>query len=102
MTRALASLLLVLSVAPPSYAQSAPGEPQLVTVSGTAIADRTERPIKGVLVYLEGQSTITETDADGRFRLTAPAGRQTVTASIIGYALLTTDIDIAASPIDMT
>ena len=31
-----------------------------------------------------------------------PRGRQTVTASVIGYALLSTDIDVADAPMDMT
>jgi hypothetical protein len=81
---------------------AAPALAQTGTVSGVVIDDRTERPIKGVLVYVEGQPALSETDADGRFTLMAPLGRQTITASVIGYALLTTDVDLTAAPIDMT
>ena len=45
---------------------------------------------------------MTETDANGRFTVMIPRGRQTVTASVIGYALLSTDIEVADAPIDMT
>jgi hypothetical protein len=71
-------------------------------VSGTVIDDRTEKPIRGVLVYVEQQSIFAETDSDGHFSLTVPRGQHTVTASVIGYALLQTDIEVAAAPIDLT
>ena len=75
---------------------------QPVVLKGIVIDDRTEQPIKGVLVYVEGQSAVVQTDADGRFQVMAPSGRQTITASIIGYALLSTEVEIAAAPIEMT
>ncbi|HKH74275.1 MAG TPA: carboxypeptidase-like regulatory domain-containing protein, partial [Vicinamibacterales bacterium] len=71
-------------------------------VSGIVIDDRTEKPIKGVLVYVEHQAVFAETDDDGRFSLSVPRGQHTITASVIGYALLQTDIDVAAAPIDLT
>jgi TonB dependent receptor-like, beta-barrel/CarboxypepD_reg-like domain len=80
----------------------APALAQTPNVSGIVIDDRTERPIKGVLIYVEGQSPIAETDADGRFSGTMPSGRQTIVASVIGYALLRTDVEIANAPLDMT
>jgi hypothetical protein len=93
--RAAALVVLVTFCATPVLAQNG-------TVSGVVIDDRTERPIKGVLVYVEGQQTLVETDADGRFSMMVPLGPQTITASVIGYALLTTDIELTAAPIDMT
>ena len=75
---------------------------QTPNVSGIVIDDRTEQPIKGVLIYVESQSSYTETDASGRFSVTVPRGRQSVTASVIGYALLSTDIEVADAPLDMT
>ena len=75
---------------------------QTPNVSGIVIDDRTEQPIKGVLIYVESQSSYTETDANGRFSVTVPRGRQSVTASVIGYALLSTDIEVADAPLDMT
>jgi hypothetical protein len=53
-------------------------------------------------VYVEGQPGVAETDADGRFTLTVPRGRQTINVSVIGYALLRTDVDVAGAPLDMT
>ena len=81
---------------------AAPVAAQTATVAGIVIDDRTEQPIRGVLVYVESQSSVAETDADGRFSLAAPRGRQTIVASVIGYALLRTDVDVAAAPLDMT
>jgi hypothetical protein len=75
---------------------------QTANVTGIVIDDRTERPIKGVLIYVESQSTVVETDADGRFSMTVPHGRQTITASVIGYALLRTDLEVADGSWDMT
>ena len=75
---------------------------QTTTVAGIVIDDRTERPVKGVVIYVEGQSSVAETDAEGRFSLMVPQGHQTLNASVIGYALLTTAIDVGAAPLDMT
>jgi hypothetical protein len=81
---------------------SAAARAQTPNVSGIVIDDRTGEPIAGVLIHVENQSNYTETDANGRFSVTVPRGRQTVTASVIGYALLSTDIEVADAPIDMT
>ena len=72
------------------------------TSQGIVIDDRTGESLRGVLIYVENQSSFTETDANGRFAVMIPRGRQTVTASVIGYALLSTDIDVTEAPIDMT
>ncbi|HEY7450476.1 MAG TPA: TonB-dependent receptor [Vicinamibacterales bacterium] len=89
------STLLTLCLAVPAVAQTS-------GVAGLVIDDRTEKPIKGVMVYVENQSSGAETDADGRFSLVVPQGRQTIVASVIGYAVLRSDIDVAAAPLDMT
>ena len=81
---------------------AAPVQAQVNTIAGIVIDDRTEQPIKGVAVYVEGQSTIVETDANGRFSLMAPRGRQTLAASVIGYALLRTDIEVGDAALDVT
>jgi hypothetical protein len=75
---------------------------QTGTVTGIVIDDRTDRPIKGVSVYAEHQSIVVETDAAGRFSLVLPQGPQTIVASVIGYALLRTDVDVAQAPLEMT
>jgi hypothetical protein len=95
-------VLLVLWAAVATEVRAAGAQSQPVAVTGVVIDDRTEQPITGVLVYLEGQPTVAETDAEGRFRVMAPSGRQTIIASIIGYALLSTDVEIVAAPIVMT
>ena len=81
-------------------AQDAP--PQETRISGLVIDDRTEQPIRDVLVSVEGRAAVEKTDAEGRFVMTVPRGRQTVTASVIGYALLRTDVDVAEAPLEMT
>src|SRR5262245_47985029 len=95
------TIWLLVSVAP---AVGAPQDSsaQLTRISGVVIDDRTEQPIGAVLVSVEGQATTAATDANGRFTLTAPRGRRTIMASVIGYALLRTDVDVTDAPLDMT
>jgi hypothetical protein len=88
--------------AQPAGANAQAALPQEIRVTGVVIDDRTEQPIRDVRVSIEGLATAEKTDAEGRFVITAPRGRQTVTASIIGYALLRTDVDIADAPLDIT
>jgi hypothetical protein len=71
-------------------------------IVGTVIDDRTERPLRGVLVFVDGQAQSAETDDAGRFTLAAPKGPQTVSASVVGYALLRADVEVGAAPLDMT
>ena len=95
MSKVACYILLTVSLGAPALAQTP-------NVSGIVIDDRTEQPIRGVLIYVESVSSYTETDANGRFSVMVPRGRQTVTASVIGYALLSTDIEVADAPLDMT
>lgn len=89
----------LLAVTPANAGQSpAP----TINIAGTVIDDRTERPLRGVLVFVEGQELSTETDTAGRFALAAPRGAHTIAASVVGYALLRADVEIAAAPLDMT
>lgn len=88
--------LILMTVCLPSSALAQ------TVVSGTVIDARTEEAIKGVLVYVEGQSILAESDSDGRFMLLVPTGQYTIAASIIGYALLQTSLEVAAAPIDLT
>jgi hypothetical protein len=81
---------------------AAPALAQTGTVSGIVIDNRTEAPIRGVSIYVEGQSSKAESDASGRFSLTIPTGHQTIAASVIGYALLRTAIEVGDAPVDMT
>ena len=100
--RAVVLFTVSLAATAPAQADSAQAQTQTGTISGIVIDDRTEKPIRNVTVYVEGVSNSADTDANGRFSLTAPRGRQTIAASVIGYALLRTDIDVADAPLDMT
>jgi hypothetical protein len=93
---------LLLCLVAPAHAQTSSEPAQSGTVAGLVIDDRTGRPIKGVAVTVENQSIVAATDADGRFSLSVPRGRQTIAASVIGYALLRTDIDVGDAPLAMT
>ena len=95
-------VLLTLCLAAPAQAQTGSVQALTGTIAGVVIDDRTEQPIRGVSVYVESQANIVETDANGRFSLTAPRGPQTIIASVIGYALLRADIEVAEAPLDMT
>src|SRR5262245_38112059 len=95
MTTVRSFTLLALCVSAPAVAQTS-------TVSGIVIDARTEAPIRGVSIYVEGQSSKAETDANGRFSLTVPTGPQTIAASVIGYALLRTPIEVGDAVVDMT
>src|SRR5262245_22342431 len=81
---------------------AASGQAQTGTVSGVVIDDRTQQPIKGVQVSVQNQSAYAETDTAGRFTLAVARGRQTISASMIGYALLQVDIEVADAPLDLT
>jgi TonB-dependent receptor-like protein/carboxypeptidase-like protein len=103
-------LLAVVSsmcLALPAHAQTRDAPDQVAqaqtgTIAGVVIDDRTGKPIKGVAILVENQSIVAETDTAGRFSLNAPRGRQTIAASVIGYALLRADVDVADAPLDMT
>ena len=76
---------LAVCLAPAAFAQTA-------SITGTVVDDRTGQPLKAVLVYVENQPAIGESDADGRFTLSVPGGRHTVVASLIGYAMAKVDV----------
>jgi hypothetical protein len=96
-----ALVFVVLALAPTLQARSAQ-QVQTRRVAGIVIDDRTEQPISGVRVYIENPSTVSTTDPTGQFSLDVAPGRYTITASVIGYALLHTDIDVGDAPLEMT
>lgn len=87
--RAATTLLILALFGGPAFAQS-------VSLSGTVLDARTNRPLGGVRVSLDGQPQFATTDADGRFQLAASPGKHVVTASVIGFALLQQAIDVIA------
>jgi hypothetical protein len=84
-----AAFLLIACGVSPATAQSG-------SVTGVVIDHRTEQPIPGVLVYVEGHPVFANADSNGRFALALPPGRYTIATSVIGYALLRASIDVAA------
>ena len=97
-----ALVLVVIALAAPLEAQSSAAPAQTQRVAGLVIDHRTEQPISGVLVYVENPPMVATTDASGRFSLALPPGQYTINASVIGYALLHTDVNVGAAPLEMT
>lgn len=89
--RALVVLVSIFACATSAAAQS-------LTINGIVVDDRTGQPLKGVLLYVENQPVFTESGEDGRFSLALPRGRYSMAASLIGYALLRTPIEVTANP----
>ena len=54
-------------------------------VSGTVFSQEDGQPIIGAAVKVDGTSTGMLTDVNGRFSLTLPAGKNTITVSYLGY-----------------
>ena len=86
------TFLLLMCLAGPAAAQSD-------SITGIVIDDRTEQPMRGVLVYVEDHPVFATTDRDGRFALSLPPGHYAIAASVIGYALLRTPIDVMAGSV---
>jgi hypothetical protein len=79
---ASALLLVCIWLVVPADAQVTSASVATGSVVGLVIDARTEQPIKGVVVYVEGQPGVAERDADGRFSMLVPRGRQTINASV--------------------
>lgn len=75
--RILALMAILLSV-PVLLAQTGR------TIKGTVV-DESGEPLVGASVHVPGTQTGASTDLDGRFSLTMPQGKTTVTVSFIGY-----------------
>lgn len=86
MMRTIVAALLV-AAAVPALAQEA-------VLKGLISDSRTGEALSGVNVtYQPGKGVAT--DLEGRYRLTLPAGAQTITFSFIGYATRTEHVDLA-------
>jgi hypothetical protein len=70
---------------------------QTAIVSGRVVDARSKQPLAQVLVHVENQPVFAETGPDGRFQLSLPPGRYTISASLIGYAVRRQSIAPGAS-----
>ncbi|TAF02526.1 MAG: hypothetical protein EAZ80_00980 [Runella slithyformis] len=68
------------------YAQTTP---RTGTISGLVRDKNTQEVLIGVGIQLEGTPNGTATDAEGRYKLTAPVGSYNVKATFVGYKPLT-------------
>jgi TonB-linked SusC/RagA family outer membrane protein len=86
--------------------QATGGRPGTGIVAGTVIAAVTREPLGGATVQIEGTGLMTQTAANGTFRLVnVPAGARTVSSRILGYGKSSrqvTVIDGATTTADFT
>ncbi len=69
---------------------------QAGTITGTVTAAATQTPLAGVNVVIIGTARSTVTNAQGQYRLSAPAGAQRVRARLIGYEAVERPVTVAA------
>src|SRR6516164_713997 len=85
------ALLLVLTCAEPSWAQTKPG-----AISGR-VSDPTGAVIRGAQVSLVGQTAGVGTDEQGLFFINGvAAGAYTLTVTYVGFAPFTKSVDVTA------
>ena len=88
-------VVLLAAAARPCSAQTP------AVIAGTVLDARSERPLAGVLVTVDQHPFFAETDAEGRFRIEAPAGTYTVSFRLIGYALRRDSVQLGASGLEL-
>ena len=69
---------------------------QNATITGRVVDARSRQALVRVVVHVEHQSAFAETDATGAFTLSLPAGKHTISASVIGYAIVRHVVDVGA------
>jgi TonB-linked SusC/RagA family outer membrane protein len=72
------------------------------TVSGTIVDQEDNQPLPGVSVVVKGTSVGTTTDADGKFKVRLPAGRNQLEISYAGYQTQTVGADRANVSLRLT
>jgi len=58
---------------------------QETVVTGTIIDRETNRPVEGATVKVKNNTTVTKTDADGKFTIKVPSPESIITVSSVGY-----------------
>jgi TonB-linked SusC/RagA family outer membrane protein len=71
-------------------------------ITGTVTVAGSDVPLIGATVSVEGTSQVTQSDADGRFRLRASAGQVTLTARQIGYKRSSRSVPADQSTVDFS
>jgi TonB-dependent starch-binding outer membrane protein SusC len=92
----LATLAAVALV--PAYAASQ----ERVSITGQIVEAGSQRPLQGALVSIDRLRVNTQTDANGRFTLSAPAGTHSLKVSYIGYKQITRDVTASAGMAPLT
>ena len=82
--------LFLLLVAVLTFALSASAQGRVVT--GTVLEKATEEPVLGASVYAGQSNKGVETDLDGNFRISVPAGVQTLRVVYVGCKTATVNI----------
>jgi TonB-dependent starch-binding outer membrane protein SusC len=69
---------------------------QTGTISGVVTDQRTGETLPGANIVIQGTTTGTVTNIDGRYQLSVPAGRVTLEATFIGYFTQSREVEVAA------
>ncbi|MFO7847563.1 MAG: TonB-dependent receptor [Balneolaceae bacterium] len=85
MLKRLALLLLSMAFALSGFAQQ--------TVTGVVTDAQSGDPLAGVTVLVQGTTTGTSTDVEGRYEITVPEDRDVLEFSFVGFETITEEID---------
>lgn len=83
------SILLFMVIGLTAYGQTG-------SINGTVVDAATGETLPGASVMIQGTTTGSITDFDGRFEFSAPAGEHTIVASFVGYLQSTRQVTLAA------
>lgn len=72
----------------------APLSAQQGTIAGRVVSQETGQPVSDAQVFVRGSGAGMLSNAQGAFRIQAPAGRQTIVVERIGYLTAAQDIDV--------
>jgi hypothetical protein len=89
MSRAGLTLILITMCSLTSMAQTS-------GIAGIVIDNRTGQPLAGVIIAIKDQPLFVQSDADGRFRIDLPPGQYALTVTLVGYAIVSRTVDVAA------